>query len=284
MILGAHVSTAGGVENAPGNAARFGIRALALFTRNQRQWKAKPLSPDSIARFREERDRHGITHCVSHDSYLINLCAPDPEKLTLSIDALTDEVERAEQLGLSHVVAHPGSHLKRGEEWGIETIAHSLSEVHRRLPGCGAKIALEITAGQGTNLGYRFEQIARMIELSEENERLAVCFDTCHAYSAGYDLLSAEGYEKTWEEFDRLIGLERLQVIHLNDTRKPLGSRVDRHDQIGDGLLGLEPFRRMVNDPRFTGLPGILETPQGEGGYAEDLRRLRSLIEGSPSR
>ncbi len=275
MILGAHVSTVGGVSNAPANAEALGIAAIAVFTKNQRQWVAKPLEEKEITRWHEEIKRCGITHAVSHDSYLINLCAPDPEKLQKSIDGLTDELERAEQLGLSHVVAHPGSHLKEGEEWGIRKIAESINEIHARLPGYKAKIALEITAGQGTNLGYTFEQIAQMIELSSEPERLAVCFDTCHAYSAGYDIL--QKYDDVFSEFDRIIGLDRLQVFHINDTKKPLGSRVDRHDQIGEGLLGLEPFRRLMNDERFAKVPAILETPEGEAKYAEDLRVLKSL-------
>lgn len=277
MILGAHVSVAGGVDKAPGNAKSFDIRAIQIFTKNQRQWKAKPIDPKEVERWFAELKKHHIIHTVSHDSYLINLCAPDREKRAKSIDAMTDELERAEMLGLSHVIAHPGSHLKEGEPWGIKTIAESLDEVHTRLPGYKVKIALENTAGQGTNLGYRFAQIGEMVRQTREHERLAVCFDTCHATSGGYDLSTDNGYEQTWDEFDREIGLDRLQVFHLNDTKKPLGSRVDRHDQIGEGLLGLEPFRRLLNDPRFIDVPGILETPEGENGYAQDLQRLRSL-------
>ncbi len=279
MILGAHVSTAGGVDKAPANAAKLDIKAMAIFTKNQRQWVAKPLAEEEITNWHAEIKKHGITHAVSHDSYLINLCAPDPEKLEKSLNSLQEEVERAEKLDLSHVVVHPGSHLKEGEEWGIKKIAESLDEIHKRLPGYKSKIALEITAGQGTNLGYTFEQIAQMIELTKENERLAVCFDTCHANSAGYDLTTESSYKESWDKFDSVIGLDRLEVFHLNDTKKPLGSRVDRHDQIGDGLLGLEPFRFLVNDQRFADIPAILETPLGEEGYAEDLRRLYELVE-----
>jgi len=278
LILGAHVSTAGGVDRAPGIGAEFNIHAIAVFTKNQRQWKSKPLGQPEIDNWFKDIKEHNIKHTISHDSYLINLCAPDPEKLNKSLDSLTDEVERAETLNITNVVAHPGSHLKKGEDWGVEEIARSLSEIHKRLPGYKTKITLEITAGQGTNLGYTFEQIARMIELAEQNERLAVCFDTCHAFASGYDITIQEDYEKTFETFDRLIGLKMLEVFHINDSQKPLGSRVDRHEQIGDGLMGIEPFRFLMNDTRFDQIPAILETPKGDKGYAEDLQRLRSLI------
>ncbi len=277
MILGAHISTAGGVDKAPARSEPLGITAIQIFTKNQRQWVAKPLPDDEIQAWHKEVKKYNITHAISHDSYLINLCAPDPEKLEKSLNSMTDELERAEALGLSHVVAHPGSHLKEGEEWGVEKIAESISELHRRLPGYKAKIALENTAGQGTNLGYSFEQLAKMIELSQENDRLAICFDTCHAFSAGYDIHTEEAYEKTWSEFDRIIGRDRLAAIHLNDTKKPLGSRVDRHEQIGDGLLGEETFRMLMNDERLLKIPAFLETPGGEERYAVDLDYLRSL-------
>lgn len=276
MILGAHVSASGGVDKAPARGKELDINAIAIFSKNQRQWKAKPFSEEEVQRWHEEIKANDIHQAVSHDSYLINLCAPDPEKLKKSIDGLTDEVERGELLGLTHVIAHPGSHLKEGEQWGVDKIAESISEIHKRLPGYKSKITLEITAGQGTNLGYTFEQIAEMIDKSEQNDRLAVCFDTCHAYSAGYDIV--EKYDEVWEEFDRIIGLDRLQVFHINDTKKPLGSRVDRHEHIGDGLLGSKPFERLVNDDRFASLPAILETPEGDDGYAKDLNLLRSLI------
>lgn len=190
-----------------------------------------------------------------------------------------DEVERAEALGLTNVVIHPGSHLKEGEEWGLGMIAKSLDEVHLRTAGANAKITLEITAGQGTNLGYRFEQIASIIEQVGEDERLAVCFDTCHAFAAGYSLQTSEEYDAVWEEFDRVIGLEMLEVFHLNDSKTAFGGRVDRHEKIGKGLMGLEPFRRLVNDPRFGQIPGILETPEADGGYAADLLTLQNLLE-----
>ena len=279
MILGAHVSTQGGVDNAPGNGKELGITAIQIFAKNQRQWKAKPLEQERIDHWHEEVKVCGITHQVSHTSYLINLCAPVEENRRKSIDSLVDELERAEALGLTHVVLHPGSHLKQGEEWGLSEIAHSLDIVHERTAGFKAKVTLENTAGQGTNLGYRFEQLARIIEQTHEHERLAVCYDTCHGFSAGYDIVGKEMYEKTFAEFDRIVGLERLQLFHINDTKKPLASKVDRHDHIGEGELGLEPFRMLLNDSRFVDVPAYLETPEDElGGYEHDLEVLRGLM------
>lgn len=278
MILGAHVSTQGGVDNAPGNAAELGITAIQIFAKNQRQWVAKPLEESSIQRWHEQYEEHGITHAVSHASYLINLCANEKEKLAKSINSLTDELERAETLGLSHVVVHPGSHLSEGEEWGVEHISKSLDEIHKRTKGFKSKLALENTAGQGTNLGYTFEQLRAMIDGTKEPERLAICFDTCHAFSAGYDISSKAAYEETMTEFDQVLGLGLMEVIHLNDTKKELGSRRDRHDNIGEGLLGLDAFRFLLNDKRLAEIPAILETPAGEEGYPRDLRILRSLI------
>ncbi|MBD3167234.1 deoxyribonuclease IV [bacterium] len=279
MIFGAHVSTAGGVSNAPGNAKPFGIHAIQIFTKNQRQWNAKPLHEEEVKRWFDQLREHDIQYTCSHASYLINLCAPDDEKRTKSLDSMTDELQRAETLGLSHVILHPGSHLKEGEEWGLDTIAASIDELHKRLPGYATGIALENTAGQGTNLGYSFEQLARIIETVNEPERLAVCFDTCHGYSAGYDLKTETGYVSTWAEFDRILGLDRLALIHLNDTKKELGSRVDRHEMIGDGLLGDAAFGFLLKDERLKHIPAILETPEGEDGYAKDLKRLRTLLQ-----
>ncbi|MFH0881979.1 MAG: deoxyribonuclease IV [bacterium] len=278
MILGAHVSTQGGVDNAPGNAAAFGINAIQIFTKNQRQWSAKPLDPSAVERYHQQVREHAITYACSHASYLVNLCAPDDEKLSKSIDSLTDELERAEPLKLAHVVFHPGSHLNEGEEWGLKRIARSIDEIHKRLPGYAGKLTIEITAGQGTNLGYSFEQLKSIYGRVKAPERLAICFDTCHAYSAGYDIATKSGYEKTFKAFNEILGLDQLQVIHLNDTKKELGSRVDRHDQIGEGLLGLDAFRFLMKDKRFKSIPAILETPEGETGYPRDLKILRSLV------
>lgn len=278
MILGAHVSTQGGVDNAPANAEELDIKAIQIFSKNQRQWVAKPLEEDAVNRWHEEMKRVGITHQVSHTSYLINLCAPDDEKREKSINSLVDELERGELLGLTHVVLHPGSHLKEGEEWGLTRIAESLDIVHERTAGFKVKVALENTAGQGTNLGYTFEHLKAIMEQTKEHERLAVCYDTCHGFSAGYDLRTKEVYEETFSEFDRIVGIDRLQLFHLNDTKKEFASKRDRHDHIGQGGLGLDPFRFLLADPRFEKVPGYLETPEDDlGGYEYDLNLLRGL-------
>ncbi len=280
MILGAHVSAAGGVRKAPANGAALGIQAIQVFTKNQRQWKAKPLMDEEVAAWHKAYRKAELTYACSHVSYLINLCAPDEEKRRKSIDAMIDELERGERLGLSDAVVHPGSHLKRGENWGLNTIAASLNDVHERTRGFRIRTCLEVTAGQGTNLGYRFEHLARILEGVSEPERVSVCYDTCHGHSAGIDLTSEESYEAAWQRFDELLGLARLAVFHLNDTKKELGSRVDRHEQIGEGLLPETVFRRLLNDRgRFAGVPAILETPAGEEGYVRDLARLRAWAE-----
>ncbi|MDK9699935.1 MAG: deoxyribonuclease IV [bacterium] len=279
MILGAHISTAGGVEKAPPGAKALGCRAVQIFAKNQNQWVGKPLSEKNIAGWKSGLLEHGIDpmHTTVHDSYLINLCAPDPENRLKSIRAFIDELERCEVLGIPYLVSHPGSHLKQGEEWGLIEMVHSLDEVHAALPGYKTLTLLETTAGQGTNLGYKFEHIAFIREQVKEPERIGVCLDTCHTYSAGYD--TATKYEEVMSEFDRIIGLSNLKAFHLNDSKKPFASRVDRHEDIGYGSLGLEPFRHLVNDPRFQYHPGILETPEGEAGYEKNLMVLRSLID-----
>ena len=278
MILGAHVSTQGGVDNAPANGEELGIKAIQIFSKNQRQWSAKPLEEDVVKRWHEEMKRVGVTHQVSHTSYLINLAAPDDEKREKSLDSLVDELERGELLGLTHVVLHPGSHLNEGEEWGLKRIAESLDIVHQRTAGFKVKVALENTAGQGTNLGYTFEHLKAIIEQTKEHERLAVCYDTCHGFSAGYDLRTKKVYEETFSEFDRIVGIDRLQLFHLNDTKKEFGSKRDRHDHIGQGGLGLDPFRFLLADPRFEKVAGYLETPEDDlGGYEYDLKVLQGL-------
>ncbi len=278
MILGAHVSIAGGVQNAPLNGKKIGCDAIQMFAKNQTQWKAKPFTEENIAGFKENLASSGICAVVIHDSYLINLCAPDENKLRMSLDAFVDELERAAALGVSCVVTHPGSHLGKGEDWGIARIAESLDEIHGRTPGIGVMTLLETTAGQGTNLGYAFEQIAAMREKVQDPSRVGVCIDTAHMFAAGYDLKSPDGYENTWKEFADVIGFEHLKAVHLNDSKKPLGSRVDRHEHIGAGFLGSDLFRRMVNDDRFADLPGVLETPGGEEDFQRNLQLLRSFI------
>jgi deoxyribonuclease-4 len=278
MILGAHVSAAGGVQNAPLNGQKIGCDAIQLFAKNQTQWQAKPYTPENIEGFKKNLLASGIGPVVIHDSYLINLCATNPENLNKSIEAFIDELERAESLGVPYVVTHPGSHLKKGEDWGIARIAESLNLIHQRTPGFSAMTLLETTAGQGTNLGYTFEQIAAMREKVEAKERIGVCADTCHMFAAGYDLTNRSGYEETWKRFGDVIGFENLKAFHLNDSKKPHGSRVDRHEHIGEGHIGVELFRWLLTDPRFAETPGLLETPGDEAAFVQNLTLLRSLV------
>ena len=276
--IGAHVSASGGVENAPLNAREIGATAFALFTRNQRQWVAKPLTGESIAAFRENcrEAGYGPGQILPHDSYLINLGNPDPEALQKSRDAFLDEMQRCEQLGLDRLNFHPGAHLNRtGEKECIGLIAGSVNQVLDRTEGVTAVI--ENTSGQGSNLGYTFEQIASIMELVNDQSRVGVCIDTCHAYTAGYDLGTREGFEETFSRFDSIIGFRFLKGMHLNDSKKELGSRVDRHDSLGKGFLGLDPFRWIMSDTRFDGIPLVLETPD-ESRWAEEIRLLKSLM------
>jgi deoxyribonuclease-4 len=278
-FVGAHVSAAGGVENAPQNAMKIGATAFALFTKNQRQWQAKPLSKESIEAFRRNCDRAGYTpeNILPHDSYLINLGHPEDEGLAKSRCAFIDEFERCRQLGLKYLNFHPGSHLgKISESECMARIAASINLALGQTPGVTAVI--ENTAGQGGHVGYRFEHLAEIIENVKDRSRVGVCLDTCHSYAAGYDIKTRKGYEKTLGRFDRIVGLKFLKGMHLNDAKKDLGSRVDRHTSIGRGMLGIEPFRFIMNDPRLENIPLILETPD-EDLWTEEIRLLQSLIE-----
>lgn len=278
MLLGAHVSIAGGVQNAPLNGHKIGCDAIQMFAKNQTQWQAKPFTEENVSGFKANLKTCQIKTVVIHDSYLINLCASDPTKLQKSIAAFIDELERAEALGVPYVVTHPGSHLGQGEDWGIARIAESLDEIHEKTPQFRAMTLLETTAGQGSNLGYTFEQIAAMRAAVQDPERVGVCADTCHMFGAGYDLRDKKNYRDTWSRFADAIGLEHLKAFHLNDTKKTLGSRVDRHDHIGQGFLGLEPFKLLLHDARFSQLPGLLETPGDDTDFQRNLKLLHSLL------
>ena len=279
LYLGAHMSIAGGVSNAILQGEEFGCDTIQIFVKSSNQWKAKPLSDEDIRRFHDEQKRTGIGPVIAHDSYLINLCSPDKALLEKSRQAFLAEMERCEKLGIPYLVTHPGSHMKSGEKEGISKIAESIDWLLERTDGFNVRITLEITAGQGTNLGYKFEHLAAMIEKSGKPERLAVCFDTCHAFAAGYDISTKESYEQTWNEFDRIIGLNKLAVIHLNDSKKGHGSRIDRHEHIGKGEIGEKPFKLIMQDRRFANIPKILETPKGDDGEMDDinLRLLRKF-------
>lgn len=274
--IGAHVSASSGVSAAPVNANKIGAKAFALFTRNPSRWKSKPISDAEAARFRELCAEFGYLpeHILPHDSYLINLGAPDAEKLAMSREAFLDEFHRCEQLGLTMLNFHPGSHLNLVDpDACISTIAESINIVLDQTSG--VKAVIENTAGQGSNLGYSFEQIAQIIDRVNDKTRVGVCVDTCHTYSAGYDLASPEGYEKTWADFDRIIGLHYLSAMHLNDSKKPLASRVDRHETIGNGTIGRQFFKMLMADPRFDNMPLILETPD-EKIWEEEIAWLYS--------
>jgi len=263
--IGAHVSISGGVENAPLNAGAIGASAFAMFTKNQRQWSAPPISAESAAAFRANCAKFGFQpeYILPHDTYLINLGQPDPEKRKHSLHAFIDEMKRCDQLGLVKLNFHPGSHLKLVTlEEELKLIAENVREAIDTVPNVCA--VFENTAGQGTNVGFAFEQIGTMLELTDRPGRMGVCLDTCHTYAAGYDLVSEEGYEKTFADFKRLIGFEYLKGMHLNDSKSVLGGRLDRHNSIGAGELGLDFFRRLMRDPRFDNIPLILETPNEE--------------------
>ena len=276
--LGAHVSASGGVENAPVNAHSIGAKAFALFTKNQRQWKSAPLSQKSIDAFKENCSKLGYTatQILPHDSYLINLGHPEEEALAKSREAFLDEMMRCEQLGLDRLNFHPGSHLgKVDEETCLRTIAESINLALAKTAGVTAVI--ENTAGQGSNLGFKFEQLRYIIDLVEDKSRVGVCIDTCHAFSAGYDLSTEEAFTKTFAEFDAVVGFGYLKGMHLNDTKKPLASKVDRHESIGDGFLGENTFKFIAQDARFDNIPLILETPNEER-WAEEIKLLYSFI------
>ena len=275
--VGAHVSAAGGVENAPLKAHEIGAKAFAFFTKNQRQWVAPPLTQKSIDAFRNNCEKYDFKphQILPHDSYLINLGNPDPEGLGRSRYAFNDEMKRCEQLGLDRLNFHPGSHLGRmTEEECLDLIAESVNIALSKSSGVIAVI--ENTAGQGTNLGYRFEHLRHIIDRVEDKSRVGVCIDTCHSFTAGYDISDAEGFKKAFDEFESIVGFKYLRGMHLNESKKKLGTRVDRHDSLHKGELGDEVFSLIMNDPRFDGIPLILETPE-ESLWAEEIKYLYSL-------
>lgn len=281
-LIGAHMPTAGGLHKSLIAGAAIGCNAVQLFTGNPRQWNHPSLSEESIALFCQARDASGIHFTVAHDSYLINLAAPTHDVLERSRHAFEGELERAQQLGIPWVVTHMGAHLDQGEEEAQTRLIESLRVILDATDRMGytTGIALETTAGQGTGLGWRFEQLGAVLRGVGEHPRLGVCLDTCHVFVAGYDLRDETSYETTWREFDAEIGLDRLKVIHANDAKKPLGSRVDRHDHIGDGEIGMAAFARLMTDPRLAHIPVILETPDTETMAAVNLARLKRLAAG----
>jgi deoxyribonuclease IV len=269
--LGSHMSIAGGLPLAVDRAALHGCEALQIFSKSSNQWRARTLPAGEIAAFRDKLERAGIRPAVAHASYLINLASSEPVLRERSIAAFGEELDRADALGLAGVVIHPGCYTTGTEEHGLALVADAVRGLLKARRRRKTLVILEHTAGQGTSLGWRFEQLAAMIDRLDGHARVAVCLDTCHLWAAGYDLASEKGYRATFDAFDRSVGLDRLRVFHVNDSKKPLGSRRDRHDHIGKGTIGLEAFRRLVNDRRFSDVPMLLETPKTEGRRATSV-------------
>lgn len=279
-LMGAHVFVNGGVDSAIDGGESLGFTAIQLFTKNNNRWFQKDIPEKEIIAFKEKQSKSNIKVVVSHDSYLINLCAKDPENLEKSRKSFLDELNRCEQLSIPYLNFHPGSHGGQGEEEGLKIIAESLNMAHEQTNGYKVMSMLEATAGQGNALGYRFEQLKKIIDMVDEKERMCVCIDTAHIWAAGYNIKDAKEYKKVIKEFDKIIGLDLLKCLHMNDSKKDLGSRVDRHDHIGKGFIGLEGFTNIMNDKKLEKVPKILETPKGKD-QKEDLENiavLQSLI------
>ncbi len=274
-LLGAHMSISGGLKKALLRGYDLRCNTIQMFTKSSVQWKERFLEEQEVAGFREIRKRVNINPVISHNSYLINLASPDEGLYKKSIDAMLHEMRRCELLGVDYLVMHPGSHRGRGEEYGIEKIVCALNMIHERTKGYKVKITLETTAGQGTALGYRLEQIAQIMKSTEETSRLAFCLDTCHSFVAGYELRTEAGYERLLNEIEEITGMEKLKVIHLNDSKADCGSRIDRHENIGRGMIGEKPFRWIMSDERLKDIPKIIETP----GLGKDLEKDRENLD-----
>lgn len=280
-LLGAHLSIAGGLSKAVHQARALACTALQVFTKNANTWRERVLSVVDITDFKAAVKKTGIVHTAAHTSYLINLASPDSGKRSKSIRALKEEIRRASQLGIPYVVMHPGAHMGRGTMAGIQSLTDGINQVFEAIPENTVRLLLETTAGQGTCLGHRFEQIAEMLQAVACQDRIGVCIDTAHIYAAGYDIRNQTSFNNTIAEFEAVIGLHHLHMIHLNDSKKGLGSRVDRHEHIGKGTIGIECFKMMMNDPRFKFVLKIIETPKkgsGDNCDKQNLKRLLSLI------
>jgi deoxyribonuclease IV len=280
-LLGAHFSIAKGLHHALYEAETYGCTALQIFTKNTSAWKERTLTQEEINRFDHAREQTGITSIASHTSYLINLATLEREKHAMSCNALKQELIRSSMLGIPFVVLHPGAHLGQGKDKGIEKIALSINKIFAQTPDIQIRLLLETTAGQGSGLGHTFEQLASIMDKIENQNRIGICLDTSHVFAAGYDIRTPESYRKTTDAFDAIIGFENLYVIHLNDSKKELGSRVDRHEHIGEGNIGIKAFELLMNDMRFWDVPKIIETPKQKDGPDTDkmnLSRLGSLL------
>ncbi len=281
ILLGAHMSINGGLHTALERGASIGCTAIQIFTKNANQWRSSPLSETDVATYKRVQAKARIHHVVTHASYLINLCSTNKQTAHHSRVAFIDELRRCDALGIGSLIFHPGSHTGAGEEAGLSAIADALNRAHEETPGCRTLSTLENTAGQGTNLGYRFEQLATIIDLVKAPERMAVCIDTCHLFASGYPIHTEGGWGTTMDEFQRILGIERITAIHLNDSIKEFGSKRDRHAHIGKGQIGLLPFRALMNDRRFDAVPKVLETEKDElmTEDVENMATLMSLIE-----
>jgi deoxyribonuclease-4 len=278
LLLGGHMSISKGLSEVPERAKKLTCDCVQIFSKNQMQWKSKPIDLDEAEMFIANSKRFKIQDAVIHDSYLVNLASPDKSLLKQSRETFLEELVRAKHLGVRNLIFHPGAHMGAGEQAGLKKIAESLNWARAEFGSEDVCIVLEITAGQGSVLGYSFDHLAKIIGMLDDQKSAGVCFDTCHAYAAGYDVKTKSGYAKTFDLFDDVIGLEFLKAMHLNDAKVKQGSHVDRHEQIGKGYIGLEGFRNFVNDKRFSSVPMVLETPQGEDGYKQQLKALRALI------
>lgn len=281
LLLGAHMSIAGGLYTAFERAERVGCIAMQIFTKNSSQWRDPIISPEDIAKYREAKNKSKVQIVVSHDSYLINLCGADDLLLERSRKAFVEEIKRCDVLGIKYLIFHPGAHTTMERKSALKLVAESLNYAHELTDTSELVTLIETTAGQGTTVGSSFEEISEMIAGVKNKERIGVCIDTCHIFAAGYDIRTKSGYDKTMNDFGRIIGFEMLHAIHLNDAKKPLNSRVDRHEHIGKGEIGKAAFGFIMNDDRFSQIPKVLETPKGNDGYEMDivnLKTLRSLI------
>ncbi|MEK6590242.1 MAG: deoxyribonuclease IV [Nitrospinota bacterium] len=283
MPLGAHMSIEGGVENAPLRGKKAGCQVIQIFTKNNNRWNSRQLTDKDINSFKKNSFDTGVIPSASHTAYLINLASPNTEIYKKSLEAFYDEMERAERLGLPYLIFHPGAHLGSGENTGLKKIADSINILLKKVSDFKLMLLLETTAGQGSHLGYKFEHLSEIIKMVDEKEKIGVCLDTCHIFAAGYDISNEYGYKKTFEDFNKIIGIDRLKAFHINDSKKELGSRVDRHEHIGKGKIGLTAFRLLLNDPRFKNISMILETPKGKTMREDkkNLSVLRKLIETS---
>jgi deoxyribonuclease-4 len=276
ILLGAHMSIAGGMHTSLERAMSIGCNTMQVFVKNNNQWRGKQLKDEEVEEYKKIKVTSGISPVMAHDTYLINLCAKDKTILNKSRTTFKDEFDRCERLGIDYLNFHPGSHIGQGESDGIKLIAESLNLVHEQTKGYRVKSVIETTAGQGTSIGYKFEQIRSIIDLIEEKNRMGVCIDTCHVFAAGYDISTESGWDKTFNEFNEIVGLDRLVAFHVNDSKRERGLHVDRHEHIGNGKIGLDGFRFLMNDPRFIRIPKILETPKS-ADMKEDVENMRIL-------